>query len=96
MAPRGAPRAFVVISESALILALQTPGGGEASYRDASEPVTGELDPGRPSDRDRLRAAAERQFGIKENLVSFPFEAASEFLARAEARREPPACRSPR
>ena len=47
VAPRGAPHAFMVTSESALILALQTPGSGEAFYRDASEPATVETDPER-------------------------------------------------
>src|SRR5918997_6998006 len=59
VAPRGVPHAFMVTSESALILALQTPGSGEAFYRDASEPAVAETDPER-ADWDRLRAAAER------------------------------------
>ena len=46
VALRGAPHAFMVTSESALILTLQTPGSGEAFYRDASEPATAETDPG--------------------------------------------------
>jgi hypothetical protein len=33
-----------------LILTLQTPGSGEAFYRDASEPSTEETDAGRPPD----------------------------------------------
>jgi quercetin dioxygenase-like cupin family protein len=40
VAPREVPHAFMVTSESAVILALQTPGSGEAFYRDASEPGT--------------------------------------------------------
>ena len=44
VAPRGEAHAFMVTSESALILALQTPGIGEAFYRDASEPATAETD----------------------------------------------------
>src|SRR4028118_564919 len=35
VAPRGDAHAFMVTSESALILFLQTPGSGEAFYRDA-------------------------------------------------------------
>ena len=58
VAQRGAPHAFMVTSESALILTLQTPGSGEAFYRDASEPSTEDTDAGRPPDLDRLRAAA--------------------------------------
>ena len=37
--PRGVPHAFLVVSESARILALQTPGIGQAFYRGASVPA---------------------------------------------------------
>jgi len=84
VAPRGVPHAFMVTSESALILALQTPGSGWAFYRDASEPATAETDPGR-TDWDRLRAAAERHPDIIQILGPPPFEAAKEFAARADA-----------
>ena len=80
VAPRGAPHAFMVTSESALILTLQTPGSGEAFYRDASEPATAETDPAR-TDLDRLRAAAERHPDIIEILGPPPFEAAREHSA---------------
>src|SRR5918994_5910577 len=59
VAPRGVPHAFMVTSESALILVLQTPGSGEAFYREASEPATADTDAERPPDLDRLRAAAQ-------------------------------------
>ena len=36
---KGVPHAFLVLSESARILALQTPGSGETFYRAASEPA---------------------------------------------------------
>src|SRR5918997_2983194 len=52
VAPRGTPHAFMVTSESALILALQTPGSGGAFYTEASEPATAENDPG-GNDRER-------------------------------------------
>ena len=85
VALRGAPHAFMVTSESALILTLQTPGSGEAFYRDASEPTTAETDPGR-TDFGRLRAAAERHPDTIEILGPPPFEAAKEGAgARAEA-----------
>jgi hypothetical protein len=85
VAPRGVPHAFMVTSESALILALQTPGSGEAFYRDATEPANADTDPGR-TDWDRLRAAAERHPDIIEILGPPPFEAAKEnAAARAEA-----------
>ena len=83
VAPRGVPHAFMVTSESAQILALQTPGSGGAFYRDASEPATAETDPAR-TDWDRLRAAAERHPDIIQILGPPPFEAAREFAARAE------------
>ena len=81
VAPRGVPHAFMVTSESALILTLQTPGSGEAFYRDASEPSTDETDAGRPPDLDRLRAAAQRHPDIIEILIPPPFEAAKESAA---------------
>lgn len=84
VAPRGVPHAFLVTSEMARILALQTPGSGEAFYRDASEPATAETDPARPPDFDRLRAAAERNPSCIEILGPPPFEAAKEFAARAQ------------
>jgi quercetin dioxygenase-like cupin family protein len=85
VALRGAPHAFMVTSESAIILSLQTPGSGEAFYRDASEPATAETDPAR-TDFARLRAAAQRHPDIIEILGPPPFEAArEESAARAEA-----------
>jgi quercetin dioxygenase-like cupin family protein len=84
VAPRGVPHAFLVTSETARMLALQTPGSGEAFYRDASEPSTDETDAERPPDLDRLRAAAERHPDIIQILGPPPFEAAKELAARAE------------
>src|ERR687889_2803818 len=85
VALRGVPHAFMVTSESALILALQTPGSGEAFYRDASEPATAETDPGR-TDFGRLRAAAERHPAPIKTRGPPPFEAAKEGAgAKAEA-----------
>jgi quercetin dioxygenase-like cupin family protein len=78
VAPRGVPHAFMVTSERALILTLQTPGSGEAFYRDASEPSTEETDAGRPPDLDRLRAAAQRHPDTIEILGPPPFETARE------------------
>ena len=84
VALRGVPHAFMVTSESALILTLQTPGTGEAFYRDATEPATAETDPAR-TDWDRLRAAAQRHPDIIQILGPPPFEAAREEPARAKA-----------
>ena len=58
--PRGVPHAFSVVSETARILAIQTPGAGEAFYLHASEPA--ELRDGVPVegkvDFGKIRAAA--------------------------------------
>ena len=78
VAPRGDAHAFMVTSESALILFLQTPGSGEAFYRDASEPSTDETDAERPPDLDRLRTSAERHPDIIQILGPPPFEVANE------------------
>lgn len=55
-APRGCAHAFVVTSERARLLCIQTPGSGQAFYRNASEPVT--ADASGPVDFDRLREVA--------------------------------------
>jgi mannose-6-phosphate isomerase-like protein (cupin superfamily) len=85
VAPRGVPHAFLVTSELARILTLETPGSAEAFYRDASERSTDEADAERPPDLDRLRAAAERNPSCIEILGPPPFEAAKQFAAGAEA-----------
>ena len=85
VAPRGLPHAFMVTSETARILVLQTPGSGEGFYRDATEPASAETDPGRPPDLERLRAAAERHPDVIEILGPPPFEAENSLAARAEA-----------
>ena len=59
-APRGVPHAFMVASETAHILSVQTPGNGESFYREAGEPATSEEESRRPADWPRLRAVAER------------------------------------
>jgi hypothetical protein len=46
------------------MLCLQTPGGGEAFYRDASDPATQD-NPVRPVDFDRIREAAARTGAIE-------------------------------
>jgi len=55
--PRGIPHAFMVTSASARMLCLQTPGGGEAFYRQASEPA-GPGVPPTPVDFGRVQEAA--------------------------------------
>jgi quercetin dioxygenase-like cupin family protein len=74
IAPRGVAHAFMVVSETARILGLQTPGTGEAFYRAAGEPATAETDPSH-ADWNRLRAVAEQSENI-EILGPPPFAAA--------------------
>lgn len=64
-APPGYPHAFMVISDGARVLGLQTPGSGESFYRDAGETVTSDEDAARPADFARLRQAAERSPSIE-------------------------------
>ncbi|MDQ4040597.1 MAG: cupin domain-containing protein [Actinomycetota bacterium] len=73
VAPRGVPHAFLVTSETAHLLGLQTPGTGEAFYRAVSEPAASEADAERPPDFARLREAAERSDTI-ELLGPPPFD----------------------
>ena len=75
-APRGYPHAFMVTSDTARVLGLQTPGSGESFYRDAGETVTSAADAARPADFARLRQAAERSPSI-ELLGPPPFAVAA-------------------
>lgn len=68
--PRGVPHAFMVTTPTARMLCLQTPGGGEAFYRHASEPA-GAGEPPMP-DFGRVRAAAAVT-GAIEILAPPPF-----------------------
>ncbi|MGO4680120.1 cupin domain-containing protein [Microbacterium sp. 2MCAF23] len=54
--PRGVPHAFAVTTPTARMLCLQTPGGGEAFYRSASEPAGAGAPP--MPDFGRVAAAA--------------------------------------
>jgi quercetin dioxygenase-like cupin family protein len=65
MVPRGVPHAFLVTSDRARILFLETPGTSEAFYRGASEPLTPALEASAPVDFDRVRASAARNGGIE-------------------------------
>ena len=55
--PRGVPHAFMVSSEQARMLTIQTPGTDEAFYRLASEPAPDGSEP-IPVDFERIREAA--------------------------------------
>src|SRR5260370_4066113 len=65
LVPRGVAHAFLVTSERARILFLETPGTSEAFYRGASEPLTPALEASAPVDFDRVRASAARNGGIQ-------------------------------
>ena len=65
VAPRGVPHAFLVTSERARMLCLETPGTSEAFYRGASERLTRTLEATAPVDFDRVRASAARNGGIE-------------------------------
>jgi len=55
-APRGCAHAFVVTSQRARLLCIQTPGSGQAFYRNASQPA--KTAGAGPVDFDRLRDVA--------------------------------------
>ncbi|WP_427134490.1 cupin domain-containing protein [Pseudarthrobacter sp. S9] len=72
VAPRGVPHAFMVVSESARMLCLHTPGCCEAFYWDASAPLSpgatggdgaGPVDLG-PVDFTKVQESARRNGGI--------------------------------
>lgn len=63
VAPRGVPHAFLVLSATARLLCLHTPGACEAFYRDASEPIADGPASG-PVDFARVRTSAEQNGGI--------------------------------
>lgn len=74
VAPRGVPHAFLVTSETARVLCLQTPGSAEQFYRGASEPAATDAGPAGPVDFDRVRESAQRTGGM-ELLGPPPFQA---------------------
>ena len=65
MVPRGVAHAFLVTSETARLLTLETPGTSEAFYRGASEPWTPSLEAAAPVDFERVRASAVKNGGIE-------------------------------
>ena len=65
VAPRGVPHAFLVVSETARLLCLHTPGCGQAFYWGASEPILGGGPASGPVDFARVRASAEKNGGIE-------------------------------
>jgi quercetin dioxygenase-like cupin family protein len=75
--PRGVPHAFVVVSEGARMLSLQTPGIGQGFYRGASEPTSGATS-AETVDIGRLQASAKANPRGVELLGPPPFEPAIE------------------
>jgi quercetin dioxygenase-like cupin family protein len=84
IAPRGTPHAFMVASETVRLLVWQTPGTGEAFYREVTEPIRSPEDISRPPDWTRLREAAERSPTI-ELLGPPPFPPAQQQATPAPA-----------
>ncbi|MBK5333109.1 MAG: cupin domain-containing protein [Ilumatobacteraceae bacterium] len=70
--PKGLPHAFIVVSESARLLTIQTPGIGQGFYRDASEPATD--DRSDTVDIARLQASAKENPRGVQLLGPPPFE----------------------
>ena len=73
--PKGVPHAFLVVSESARLLTMQTPGIGEAFYLGASEPAID--DQSNTVDIARIQASAQRNPQAIQLLGPPPFEAPS-------------------
>lgn len=65
VAPRGVPHAFMVVSDSARLLCLHTPGCCEAFYWDASEAITDDGDGSGRVDFDRISASGQQNGGIE-------------------------------
>jgi quercetin dioxygenase-like cupin family protein len=64
MAPRGVPHAFLVLSDTARLLCLHTPGSCQAFYWDASEPI-GTGTPAGTVDFALVHASAQKNGGIE-------------------------------
>jgi len=69
--PKGTPHAFLVVTHSARLLTLQTPGIGQAFYRGASEPTT--ADTSDTFDIARLQGSAKDNPRAIELLGPPPF-----------------------
>lgn len=74
-APRGVPHAFLITSDTAHLLAFQTPGTGWGFYESITEPATSDADASRPADFARLQEAARTSSTI-EILGPPPFDPA--------------------
>jgi quercetin dioxygenase-like cupin family protein len=65
VAPRGVPHAFMVVSETATMLCLHTPGSCEAFYWDASRPLASGQSGSGAVDFERIKDSAQRNGGIE-------------------------------
>ena len=65
MAPRGVPHAFMVTSETARMLVLETPGGSEAFYRGASVTATEHILEAALVDMALIQQSAKQNGGIE-------------------------------
>ncbi len=63
--PRGTPHALLVTSDTARLLAMGMPGGTEAFFRAASEPVAADADASGPVDFGRVKEAAVQTGGME-------------------------------
>lgn len=72
VAPRGVPHAFMVVSDTARVLCLHTPGCCQAFYFAASEPVDDGAEASGVVDMARVQASA-REYGGIEILGPPPF-----------------------
>ena len=70
--PKGVPHAFIVVSDSARLLTMQTPGIGQGFYRGASEPASD--DRSDTVDIARVQATARENPRGVELLGPPPFE----------------------
>ncbi len=69
--PKGVPHAFMVLSETARLLTMQSPGEGEAFYRGASDPTEGVTSD--VVDMARVQASAKANARAIEILGPPPF-----------------------
>ena len=65
VAPRGVPHAFMVLSATARLLCLHTPGCAQAFYIGASEPMGAETGPARTVDFSKIAESGKRNGGIE-------------------------------
>ena len=70
--PKGVPHAFIVVSENARLLSMQTPGIGQGFYRGASEPANS--DQTDKLDIARLQASAQQNPRGIQLLAPPPFD----------------------